>query len=146
MRSFSPTLRKCLESECRSPPACTDDSRYLATFTFNADWRIKPTGAVSKITKCHWHISTICFHGLSYAFVIQLEHPRGAASSENWSPLLTHIRRRHNDPNIMLAAFNEVHFPKLQRIRALSQSMLNALNKSDGPCGMFDVIDGRRLV
>ena len=35
----------------------------------------------------------------------------------------------------MIAAFNKVHFPKLQRIRALGQSMLNALNKSDGPSG-----------
>ena len=34
-----------------------------------------------------------------------------------------------------MAALNKANFPKLQRIRALSQSMLNALNKSDGPSG-----------
>ena len=45
------------------------------------------------------------------------------------SPLLTTIRRRHNDLN--MAALNKAHFLKPQRIRALSQSMLNAFNKSD---------------
>ena len=34
-----------------------------------------------------------------------------------------------------MTALNKANFPKLQRIRALSQSMLNALNKSDGPSG-----------
>ena len=47
-------------------------------------------------------------------------------------PLLTHIRRRHNEINI--AALNEAHFLnlKLQRIKILSQKILNAFNKSDG--------------
>ena len=57
----------------------------------------------------------------------------GAASNEDLSPLLTHIRRRHNDLNIMMVALNNL--PKLQRIRALCQSMLNALNKTDRPSG-----------
>ena len=57
----------------------------------------------------------------------------GAVAGEDWSPLLNQIMRRHNDLN--MAALNKTNFPKLQRIRALSQSMLNALNKSDGPSG-----------
>ena len=57
----------------------------------------------------------------------------GSVAGEDWSPLLIQIRRRHNDLN--MAALNKTNFPKLQRIRALSQSMLNALNKSDGPSG-----------
>jgi len=85
---------------------------------------------VSNITKRpHPHISTIGLHGLSYAFGIPVRAPAGAG--EEWSPLLTQIRRRHNDLN--MAALNKVNFPRLHRIRALSQSMLNALNKSDGP-------------
>ena len=115
-------------------PTILDICPSLTTFTFNADWRINPTGANNSITKRpHPHISTIGLHGLSYAFGIPVGLFEGTASSEDWSPLLTHIRRRHNDLN--MAALNKVHFPKLQRIRALSQNMLNALNKSDGPSG-----------
>ena len=57
----------------------------------------------------------------------------GAVAGDDWSPLLTQIRRRHNDLN--MAALNKANFPELQRIRALSQRMLNALNKTDGPSG-----------
>ena len=113
-------------------PTILDICPALTTFTFNADWRINPTGAVSNITKRpHPHISTIGLHGLSYAFGVGT--PVGAIAGEDWSPLLTQIMRRHNDSN--MAALNKANFPKLQRIRALSQSMLNALNKSDGPSG-----------
>ena len=107
-------------------PTILDICPSLTTFIFNADWRINQTGAYSSITKRpHPHISTIGLHGLSYAF--------GTFEGGDWSPLLTTIRRRHNDLN--MAALNKADFPKLQRIRALSQSMLNALNKSDGPSG-----------
>ncbi|KAF8811655.1 hypothetical protein BYT27DRAFT_7160670 [Phlegmacium glaucopus] len=115
-------------------PTVLDICPALTTFTFNADWRINPLDTVSNITKRpHPHISTIGLHGLSYAFDIPVRGPVGAIASEDWSPLLTQIRRRHNDLN--MAALNKVNFPKLRRIRALSQSMLNALNKSDGPSG-----------
>jgi len=111
-------------------PTVLDICPALTTFTFNADWRINVFGTVSNITKRpHPHISTIGLHGLSYAFGIPVGSPLGTV--EDWSPLLTQIRRRHNDLN--MAALNKSNFPKLQRIRALSQSMLNALNRSDGP-------------
>ena len=32
-----------------------------------------------------------------------------------------------------MAALNKANFPKLRRIRSLNQSMLNTLNKFDGP-------------
>ena len=115
-------------------PTILDICPALTTFTFNADWRINPTDTVSNITKRpHTHISTIGLHGLSYAFGVPVRAPAGAVIGEDWSPLLTQIRRRHNDLN--MAALNKANFPKLQRIRALSQSMLNALNQSDGPSG-----------
>ena len=115
-------------------PTILDICPALTTFTFNADWRINPSGTVSNIAKRpHPHVSTIGLHGLSYAFGIPVGSPVGAVAGEDWSPLLTQIRRRHNDLN--MAALNKNNFPKLQRIRALSQSMLNALNKSDGPSG-----------
>ena len=111
-------------------PTILDMCPALTTFAFNADWRINPMETVSNITRRpHPRISTIGLHGLSYAFGV----PLGAASDDDWSPLLTQIRRRYNDLN--MAALNKSNFPKLQRIRALSQSMLNALNKTDGPSG-----------
>ena len=113
-------------------PTVLDICPSLTTFTFNADWRINPMDTVSNITKRpHPHVSTIGLHGLSYAFDIPVRPSSGVVASEDWSPLLTQIRRRHNDLN--MAALNKVNFPKLQRIRALNQIMLNALNKSDGP-------------
>ena len=115
-------------------PAILDICPSLTTFTFNADWRINPTGTASNITKRpHPNISTIGLHGLAYAFGVPVGSAVGAVYGEDWSPLLTQIRRRHNDLN--MAALNKTNFPKLQRIRALNKSMLNALNQSDGPSG-----------
>ena len=114
-------------------PTILDICPALTTFTFNADWRINPTGAGNITKRPHPHISTVGLHGLSYAFGIPVGLNVGAVASEDWSPLLTQIRRRHNDLN--MAALNKTNFPKLRRIRALSRSMLNALNKSDGPSG-----------
>jgi hypothetical protein len=106
-------------------PTVLDICPGLTAFTFNADWRIiDPTDAVSNITRRpHAHISTIGLHGLSYAF--------GTPVDERW--LLAQIRRRDNDLN--MATLNKINFPKLQRIRALSQSMLSTLNKYNGPSG-----------
>ena len=113
-------------------PTVLDLCPALTTFTFNADWRINPTDMVSNIVKRpHPHVTIIGLHGLSYAFGIPVRTPAGVVAGEDWSPLLTQIRRRHNDLN--MAALNKTNFPKLKSIRALSQSMLNALNKSDGP-------------
>jgi hypothetical protein len=83
---------------------------------FNADWRINPmsTVQVSNIAKRPPpHISTIGLLGLSYTFGILVGIAVRAVAGEDWSPLLTHIRRQHNDLNIMMAAFNKAHFPKL---------------------------------
>ena len=50
-------------------PTILDICPALTTFTFNADWRVNPTGAVSNVTKRpHPHISTIGLHGLSYTY------------------------------------------------------------------------------
>jgi len=46
---------------------------------------------------------------------------------------LLYLLRSSADTTI--SALNKPNFPKLRRKRALSQSMLNALNKSDGPSG-----------
>ena len=47
-------------------PTILDICPALTPFTFNADLRINPTGAVSNTTKLpHPHISTIGLHGLS---------------------------------------------------------------------------------
>ena len=116
-------------------PTVLDICPALTTFTFNADWRLNVLGGVCNITKRpHLHISTIGLHGLSYAFGIPVGSSLGAVAGEDssyWSPLLTQIRGRYNDLN--MAGINKSNFPKLRRIRALSQSMLNGLNRSNGP-------------
>ena len=132
--SWSKFCHLRLESERRSHVDVLtnlDICPALTTFTFNADWRIKHTGALRNVTKRpHPYIITIGLHGLSYAIGIAVGSSVGAVAGEDWSPLLTQIRHRHND--LSMAALNKASFPKLQRIRALGQSMLNTLNKSDG--------------
>ena len=81
------------------------------------------------------------FYGLSYAFGIPVGTALCAVDSEYWSPLSSHTRRRRN--HLDMAALNKTHFPKPQRIRALCQSMLNTVNKSDGPSGVNGGYDRR---
>ena len=96
-------------------------------------------GAVtsSNITKRpHLHISTIGLPWLSYAFGISV----GAPLSSSWRRLVSftyQIRRRHSHDDLNMPALNKANFPnlKLQRIRVLSQSTPNTLNKSDKTSG-----------
>ena len=96
-------------------------------------------GAVtsSNITKRpHLHISTIGLPWLSYAFGISVGAPLGSS----WRGLVSftyQIKRRHSHDNLNMPALNKANFPnlKLQRIRVLSQSTPNTLNKSDKTSG-----------
>ena len=116
-------------------PTILDICPALTTFKFNADFW---TGGYIQRAQLATLLSdlilrVISLHGLSCAFGIPFGTSVGAIASENWTPLLTQIRRRHADLN--MASLNKANFPKLQRIRALSQGMLNTLNKYDGLSG-----------
>ena len=116
----------------------------LTAFSFNADWRIQQPGeevpapttsnTIALINQSmsvlvrrpHQNITSIGLHGLMYAFGVGY-----AAEYATQEPLQAHVIRRSNDLNI--AALNKINFPKLQRVRALSQAMLHDLNQEDGP-------------
>ncbi|RDB19448.1 hypothetical protein Hypma_013502 [Hypsizygus marmoreus] len=113
----------------------------LTTFSFNADWRVQPPGQEVQanggstttnqtmsilINQPHQNITTIGLHGLMYAFGVGF-----TAEISSGDPLRAHVIRRSNDLNV--AALNRFNFPKLQRVRTLSPSMLTDLNKADGP-------------
>ncbi|TFK31229.1 hypothetical protein BDQ12DRAFT_740130 [Crucibulum laeve] len=100
----------------------------LNVFAFNADWRIMPHSdtASELVNRPHTNITTIGLHGLRYAFGVG--YKIGYAAGE---PLGPHITRRSNDLNV--AALTKLNFPKLQCVRALSESMLDDLNEADGP-------------
>ncbi|KIK63106.1 hypothetical protein GYMLUDRAFT_72342 [Collybiopsis luxurians FD-317 M1] len=74
----------------------------------------------------HPRIHTIGLHGLLYAFGVG--YAQKYASEE---PLKSRVIRRSNDLNF--AALNRAQFPNLRRVRVLSRTLLNDLNKADGP-------------
>ncbi|KAJ4477155.1 hypothetical protein J3R30DRAFT_3290820 [Lentinula aciculospora] len=130
----------------------------LEIFSFNADWRFQaPTlpattsdGApitdnsesdgsylneTSILTRTpHPRIHTIGLHGLLYAFGVG--YARTFSSEE---PFRSRVVRRSNDLNF--GALNRAQFPQLRCIRILSRTLLNDLNKSDGPA-QDDEVDG----
>jgi hypothetical protein len=101
----------------------------LATFTFNADWRVSPHDDVaSELAKRpHTRITTVGLHGLSYAFGVGF-----AAARMSADPFRAQIITRSNDLNIA-ALLNRQNFPKLRRLRALNRNMLGDLNEANGP-------------
>ena len=125
-------------------PRILDMCPLLTTFSFNADWRIQQPGEEVPVPTTsntvtlanqtmsllvhhpHPNITSIGLHGLMYAFGVGY-----AADYATREPLQAHVIRRSNDLNI--AALNEINFPKLQRVRALSRAMLQDLNDEDGP-------------
>jgi len=97
-------------------PVMLDLCPNLVTFTFNADWPIR-RHPPSLVNRPHRRITTIGLYGLTHAFGVRSTGAMGIT--------------RYNDSNI--AALNRSNFPQLQRIRALSRSMLKDLNDENGP-------------
>ncbi|KAH9478036.1 hypothetical protein JR316_0010272 [Psilocybe cubensis] len=108
-------------------PAVLDLCPNLTTFTFNADWPAPPhTNTATDLVKHpHSNITTIGLHGLCSAFGV------GYTAAPSADPIMTRVTQRSNDRNV--AALTRRNFPKLTRVRALSRTMLNDLNHSDGP-------------
>ncbi|KAF5377328.1 hypothetical protein D9757_008007 [Collybiopsis confluens] len=136
----------------------------LEVFSFNADWRLQSPALPSILVTGddneeeeeelspqqrrqkqhnethilthtpHPRIHTIGLHGLLYAFGVGFSQKY--ASEE---PLKSRVIRRSNDLNF--AALNRAQFPHLHRIRVLSRTLLNDLNKANGP-SQEDGVDG----
>ncbi|KAJ3853213.1 hypothetical protein EV368DRAFT_39352 [Lentinula lateritia] len=120
----------------------------LEVFSFNADWRQRrrqsntmrlSLGSYFNETSIlthtpHPRIHTIGLHGLLYAFGVG--YARIFSSEE---PFRSRVVRRSNDLNF--GALNRAQFPQLRCIRILSRTLLNDLNKADGPV-QDDEVDG----
>lgn len=114
---------------------------FLTTFCFNLDWKISPVPnpdanpdqpedeAMLPITltnRPHDHIQHIGLHGLLYAFGVGF-----AAAYADADPVRTMMVQRTNDRNFK--ALDRISFPKLERVRVLSPTVLQDLNDNDGP-------------
>lgn len=121
--------------------AILDFCPFLTTFCFNLDWKIPPAPnsdtnpdqpedeAMLPITltnRPHDHIQHIGLHGLLYAFGVGYAGAYGDAD-----PVRTMMVQRTNDRNFK--ALNRTSFPKLERVRVLSTTVLQDLNDSNGP-------------
>ncbi|KAL0956349.1 hypothetical protein HGRIS_002499 [Hohenbuehelia grisea] len=125
-----------LDVHCIPPldvPSILDLCPFLVCFAFNADWRMDQQGNMiggndSSViaNRPHANLRFIGLHGLMYAFGVGF-----AAQYTGSEPLNSRIIRRTNDLNI--DALNKRSFPKLEVVRCLSNSLLNDLNKADGP-------------
>ncbi|KAI4518339.1 hypothetical protein K525DRAFT_208782 [Schizophyllum commune Loenen D] len=124
-----------LDLQCIPPldmPRILHLAPALKTLCFNGDWRLPyehglaDTPTSTLVLRPHENIETVGLHGLMYAFGVGY-----AAAYASVEPLRAHLVRRSNDMNV--AALNKLYFPRLQRVRALSRSMLIDLNREDGP-------------
>ncbi len=102
----------------------------LETLAFNGDWRLPLEEGlaygVSALTHVpHTKITTIGLHGMHYAFGV------GPAFQ---APL--HVTAFHCESNeLNFAALRKTSFPKLERVRLLSSSLLQHLEEANGPRG-----------
>ncbi|KAF8841127.1 hypothetical protein BDN67DRAFT_1068779 [Paxillus ammoniavirescens] len=113
----------------------------LTTFCFNLDWKIVPIPnpdatpeqledevmlPITLANRPHEHIQHIGLHGLLYAFGVGY-----AGAYADADPVRTMMVQRTNDRNFN--ALNKATFPKLERVRVLSPTVLQDLNDNDGP-------------
>ncbi|KIJ63862.1 hypothetical protein HYDPIDRAFT_168287 [Hydnomerulius pinastri MD-312] len=113
----------------------------LATFCFNLDWKITPAPnpdadpdhpedeamlPVTLANRPHAHIMHIGLHGCLYAFGVGY-----AAAYADADPVRTIMIHQTNDRNFK--AITKATFPKLERVRVLSPTVLQDLNENNGP-------------
>ncbi|KZT05927.1 uncharacterized protein LAESUDRAFT_654509 [Laetiporus sulphureus 93-53] len=106
----------------------------LKTFAFNFDWRLESAegenfGVGTLVHRPHQNIATIGCHQLLHAFGVG-----EAAKYTHVDPFATYIIRRRNDMNF--ATLRKKDFPRLQRVRVLSRTLLRDLESANGPDGM----------
>ncbi|KAH7919835.1 hypothetical protein BV22DRAFT_1107950 [Leucogyrophana mollusca] len=121
-------------------PTILDLCPVLTTFCFNPDWRLPspaetqgqahpqtPSTSTWTLTnRPHAHITHIGLHGLLFAFGVGY-----AASAE---PTRRLVIQRTNDVNFTLLA-SRAAFPRLERVRVLSRTVLEDLERENGPGG-----------
>ncbi|KAG2112409.1 hypothetical protein DEU56DRAFT_842911 [Suillus clintonianus] len=105
----------------------------LTAFSFNLDWKITPIdntadGPIVLTNRPHEHIAHIGLHGLLFAFGVGL-----ASAYATPDPLRSLLVQRTNDRNF--AALTKASFPKLERVRVLSPTVLTDLDRANGPQG-----------
>ena len=113
----------------------------LTAFSFNLDWKVPPstednhnddsTDAPSVVltNRPHEHIAHIGLHGLLFAFGVGL-----ASAYAKQDPFRSLPVQRTNDANFS-ALITKASFPRLERVRVLSQTVLTDLERMDGPQG-----------
>ena len=94
----------------------------LRTFCFNLDWQLE--GVL--VERAHPKIENIGLYGLRHAFGVGY-----AGEVALINPFQAIILRRMNDYNF--AAMSKTNFPKLKLVRVLESTVLNDLNKNNGP-------------
>lgn len=94
----------------------------LTTFCFNLDWQLEGM----MVARPHATLQTIGLYGLRHAFGVGF--PSEVAQV---NPFEAAVLRRRNDMNFH--ALNKTSFPALQRIRILETTLLQDLNRSNGP-------------
>jgi hypothetical protein len=100
---------------------------FIASFAFNADWRLAfhdadPAGSAPFVHMPHPHLRHIGLHQLLHAFL----PPRGDAARTAVAAV-----QRTNDATF--AQLTRRNFPQLTLVRLLSRPLLAGLERNDGP-------------
>lgn len=96
--------------------------KKLTTFCFNLDWQLED----NMVRSPHTSLRTIGLYGLRYAFGVGF-----AEEVAQVNPFEAIVVRRRNDINFH--ALNKTNFPALRAIRVLETTLLEDLNKNNGP-------------
>jgi hypothetical protein len=106
-------------------PLVLDLCPNVESFVFNADTCIEPHDDVtSTIVNRPHQLTTIGLHGLCHSFGV------GTHYLQTNTFQTTYIAHSND---LIMGALNKVNFPKLHRIRVVNRSLLEDLNKSNGP-------------
>ncbi|KAJ7890153.1 hypothetical protein B0H14DRAFT_2690728 [Mycena olivaceomarginata] len=100
----------------------------LTTVAFNADWRlVRADDDDDEPPLAHERLTNVGLHGLAYAFGVGF-----AAAHAQGDPLPAFLVTSANDRTLAALCARE-RFPALRRVRVLSRSLLEELDRANGP-------------